>query len=363
VFPTPLKQSFDQYLAAQHDQMCDAIRSHVSTSNWRACDISATGELRAKVVGPNLVDLKYVVRGAHVRFDQTTDTVFGSWADPTIDATFDIEIGVTLATADAIDGAVDSSSPDYRGAPITIQPARVRLTNAHISTGNVAANVVNLFTNALGHAEDRLNQTAKTQSSNVLGGPIGDGNALLHDGAKRLGDWIRSQQSPATSNWFFNLDFGLEPGQLVLVFRRDAAPPILPTSCAFDVLSGDSVWGHCDNTDPDTSRLERLQASSWVTATGCTRAQGGGWVQPGCSQYEFLHDAPPTCGDPTRACADVVTDRVCNRNPYGDACGAPLDIPLPHTRSSGIPDGIYSDPGRQACNPPYHPCVNPGRYT
>jgi hypothetical protein len=137
-------------------------------------------------------------------------------------------------------------------------------------------------------------------------------NQQIHTGARSLGDSIRTT-NPA-SNWLFNFDASVQPGQLVIRLRRDSDPPAVPNCTPF-YQSGPVAQAltYCANTS-DVLTIQLQQSNgTWVNeptqagdyyGSGTTKLLDGNVLsQPGTYTY-----------------------RVCGTNLYGVACGPASSI-------------------------------------
>jgi hypothetical protein len=346
--PPSLKQTLDDQWSSARGAMCQALQQAIQPSRW-ACNLPPSGELRAKLLAANSLGLKYIVVGNHVNFDKGVIDVLGGWADVTVDVTFDVELDATLNFATAVDGAVAPSSPDYHGTPVSVQSALIHLKNTQINTNNIPAKLVNLVTDAIPRAESRLNQVSQNGTS-VVAGRVSDVNGQFHDGARALGDTLRTSSSlPGSSpwsNWYFNLDVTVQPSQIVVRLRRDFDPPAVPLCPAPGQApayssSGGVVEAACAvNTQGEIERLQP-DGTTWVP---------GNHVIPcaGCST-DPLSDYPPSS-------LTSATYRVCASNQYGKACTAPVVVQIDHSIGGGGGGQGSSGQGNGGWVPPQQRC-------
>jgi hypothetical protein len=304
-----LKQTLDSQWAVIQPQACQMLRQQIQPSAWNSCHIKPVGELRAKQIASRSVGLKYVVAGNDVNFDLGTNGL-GSWADATFEVTFDAELDLTLNVANVVDGAVPSNSGDFANQPVTIAGATFHLTNVQISTKNVIANLLDLITGAFGKAEAAL-QTPQNVQSLVLPA-VQAMNQQIHTGARSLGDSIRAT-NPA-SNWYFNFDASVQPGQLVVRLRRDFDPPAMPNCTPF-YQSGPVAQAltYCANTS-DTLTIQLQQST-------------GAWVNEPTQASDYYGSGRTKLLDANvLSQPGTVTYRVCGANMYGVACGPASSI-------------------------------------
>jgi hypothetical protein len=302
--PLVLKDKFDQVWATQsgvqpggdgQPSLCHKIKdvvnkSGVPVARWNSCVVPGSGELRAKIDGPNTIALRYIVSNVQFSFDVGTSTVFGKYADPSINGSFDIVIDEKLRVLTSID-----TDPAYQPASRTVTQlvGRTTIANAHIWSAHVA-----VPDELLRKSEQTMNRTPLPPPDDETEGM----NALLVDTVKQL---PRNDQG---ANQFFDLEVKTEGTAIALRFIRDLAVPGAPQSCGVDHHTCFTVVFKC------------ATEFGWVEEPTAPGYQNISWTYVIGTRNDYANrtaEVPLERG--------IQQYRICAGNRFGKNCTPPID--------------------------------------
>jgi hypothetical protein len=305
-----VKDRFDTLWSGEASVVCSTLQQKIEHSSWYACDVPSAGELRGRVIGilGNRLDIKYLVPGIHFAWAGPHGAPLGSWSDPRIDGTMDLEIKGSFLFESSVDGTITPGAL-FDNSPVHAEGFQVTLQNGHLWTDSS-----HVEASRLRHGEALIDMTTIDLSGQVVSATR-DINHQLHQAAKQIYD---SLVAPAggLSRPLFGLSVTMDPSAwhfLNVQFSRDNLPSS-PTGCHATMVDCDdavTIW--CDKTDYRAQLRRGSQTAKPVATTDW------GW-----RSSLYFGDSPKG--------VDAVDYYVCNVFTSGDACAGPIHVVLPHIR-------------------------------
>ncbi len=138
--------------------------------------------------------ISYVVPGNTLNFTTTTNSIFGSYADPSFRVTYDLDINLDVAF-----------SPNINAAnPVTVT-GTAQVANAHTTPTNAAASIANFFSSSLtssisnginGQSVNLTNLVPTGLLNAALNAEAAQGYSHLKVGLDNTGNLLLTAQSP-----------------------------------------------------------------------------------------------------------------------------------------------------------------------
>jgi len=361
--------------AASQSFMCSGIQNalpnFVPVVKFNSCTIPEPPELRGKMIAPNELGIKIIIKGANISFDTKGPD------DPTIHISADIEVDSAIQFAGSINGDIKKTTAAYTTSPMAVVMPAVKLSNVNVSTKNVLASLASDVSSALGGPSlqslgDMIAQQGgqfggflTTQLSNAVSQP----NGLFHDAAAGLAAEIRTVGFPPNkadpnANAFFLLGVSIDAQQnLVVNFQRNGNSPPVADNCFAQSLDYATVTVECYSQTVqglsfdvvDTMHLMRFNAAASTAATKVRELADDGvsnsWDTPvpRLTVPFFLDTVFQTYPQPPA----TATYQVCSVNDWGQGCGPEMTVTIDQKVNPHL------DVGPPACGPnshPYQPC-------
>jgi hypothetical protein len=319
-------------------------------ASWNSCSIPATGDLQAALTAPGQVELHFLVPGNSIAFD------VAAFSDPTVDASFNLEIDVTLA----VDATIDGADQYTTATPVSLVSAVVRFSSADVSSSNILLNTEDpSFATKADQTLDQLVVPLGSMGPN-LDAEVMTANQQLHTAAQQISAAAFLPGTAADTqgaNEFFELAITVDPDNLNFNLSRAGVPPAAPIGCTYSAPPSNSplqgnVSAICAAQQPAGVTALTLQMSDgnggWMAFIGDAddTLTAGSWAVQTASGQPQLDGVPPT--------DSPVEIRVCSFNEWGSNCAAPATV-----TPSGPPPASGGPVGSPLCGPdshPYQPC-------
>ena len=312
---TSLQQVFTQQWGQALTGICPLLNAEVaqqlgntgySMANWDSCWVNPFGDLQATMLSPSKLELKWFVPGSSFSFD------VDAFSDPTISASFDFELDLTISAASTINGTDTSSSTPA----LTLDGVTAKVLNANFSTNNY---FVKILAPSFASRADQAMDSAAINVSALPGHPdfygliAGYSVDLIH-AAHYLSEYLVRPSTPG-ANEHFDLFIGITNTNLVITLARDGVPPAgPPVGCEF---YGANEVLCAEQQPPDISEL-LLNVTGGPVVQSVSYLEDGGWTSSN------------QIGQPELSFDGVGTYQVstCGANLWGSKCTAPTTVTL-----------------------------------
>jgi len=366
--------------------ICNVIESHVgsllkSYKDW-TCSLPASGDLEGSLVGANELGLRYAINDIAIGVDWNVLDQGIDWAN---------------VNATSIDGSVAPSSSLYGSTPLSIGSSEVSLSDADVSSSNIAAK---LFPGALTFVDNVIDNTVLPNVTSAIGVSSGldSINGDFHAVANKIASYYLLRSDPYATE-LFSLNLGVDPEDVIFTFGRGGSPEPAPISCAYypdDTQPGyTEVEAICSPSQPGGVTQLQLQEDNMGTWTddpldtsfepGAPMGPENSWLAsspyrdwapndgPDSGYAPLMTDYPPIQWQSPGVESLTVAMRVCSTNEWGINCAPAVGVTQNQQQASsgssgsggggggggegsGPPTTIYQPPGTK------RHCGEPGVY-
>jgi hypothetical protein len=342
---TSLEQVFTQQWGQALTGICPLLNAEVahqlsdigySMANWDSCWVNPTGYLQATMLSPSRLDLKFRVPGSSFSFD------VNAFSNPTISASYDFELELSISINSTVNGTDTSSSPPA----LTLDSVTAEVLNADFSTNNY---FVKILAPSFASSADQAMDSAPINISALPGHPdfygliAGYSVDLIH-AAHYLSKYVVQPSTPG-ANEHFDLFMGITDTNLVITLARDGVPPAgPPVGCA---MYGANVILCAQQQPSDISEL-LLNVTGGPVVQPVSYRESGGWTSSN------------QIGQPELSFDGVGTYQVstCGANLWGSTCTAPTTVTLGPPPSGGGASasggGVAGGSGQPGSGPRVH---------
>jgi hypothetical protein len=324
--PTPLSATFGSEWTQSTSSICAQLKSQIAQAlvgqgyglaNWDACQLTPVGDLQAETWSNGALELRWVVRGNAIQFDVAAPTT------PTVNATFDMTIDVTIGVAGQI-----NAQTVY---PLTLNSALVTFANANFSSSNIVLNTVD--PSFAQNSDNTMNNTVvdlnKVPNAPDLYSLVDSVDSMLIRGAQQLFQALVAPSAPGAFETF-TFSATIDPHNLTFNFIRGGTPPPAPTGCTYGAdVPYQGVDAVCDRVQP--AGVTELTSGSYFA-----ELMNGLWTpQDSLGRPELFFGRG----------AGWDTVAVCSLNEWGETCGPSVTVYVaPLTGGAGTSPGQSPPP-------------------